>query len=463
VPLVGAALLGSLVQLLLVWRTAGGGTQEAWVAPLATPVGLAVSVQLVALVQAILVLRLRPAHPLALAPLGMALLAATARGHPTSAGIWWAVPANALHLAAGAIWAGGLLQLVVAAWRLRGEGQRPALADGARRYAALALASVALVLISGLVVALSQFRQASELLTTGYGRILLAKLTLVALVLVLALTARRRALRGSVGVNARRLRRLIGPEAALLFLVISVATVLANTAPPWAQPSRFVLGAPPLREPVVRLAGLAGSPLAVHVAAVAGRLEVRVVDTLGESAGDVRVEIEGRTPAGTELTVSPRTCGLGCVTTAFRWQAGSTELAVSVSSGEWGRGTARFSVPWPPGSRASRLLDRVVRAMQEQPEVEMTERVSSGLGAASEYTATLTGRQFVAQELYAAGGATDVRKIASSRRTRTIVAYLPGSWIWYRLEIDETGRLLRETVVSPGHLIERTFGYTGQP
>ncbi|MGH2590682.1 MAG: CopD family protein, partial [Actinomycetota bacterium] len=397
-----------------------------------------------------------------LALLGLALAAVALRSHAASVGAWWAVPANALHLMAGALWSGGLVHLVLVTWRLRGGSHRAAVVDGAKRYAALALASAAAVMASGAVVAFSQFRETSQLLTTGYGRVLLVKLALVAATLGLALAARRRAL-GRSGGDANLLRRLTRPEAALLLLVIPVATVLANSTPPWAQTSRFVLGAPPLRGSVVRLAGLAGSPLAVHVAAVAGRLEVRVVDTLGEPARGVRVEIEGRAPAGTELAVSPRTCGPGCVTTAFRWQEGSTQLAMTVTSGEWGRGTARFSVPWPPGPRGFRLLDHVVAVMRAQPEIELTERVSSGLGAASEYTATLTGRRFVAQELYAAGGATDVREIPTSRqRTRTIVAYLPGSWIWYRLEIDETGRLVRETVVSPAHHIERTFRYPAQ-
>lgn len=454
--LLAAGFLGSLALLLLFFQRTGA---EGWTQVVGTPAGLTALLQVVAVAQALPLVRIRWARPWALALVGLALLAAAARSHAANVGAWWAVPANTLHLMAGALWAGGLLHLVVTAWRLRGDGRRAALAEGARRYAALALAAVALVLASGVAVALSQFRQVSQLVTTGYGRMLLLKLALAAATLALALAGRRWALRRSGDIDAKLLRRLVRPEAALLLVVISVATVLANTTPPWAQASRFLLGSPPLRGSVVRLAGLANSPLAVHVAAAQGRLEIRVVDTLREPAAGAGIELEARAPDGTEIGISPRTCGPGCATTAFRWQEGWTELSVAVSSEEWGRGTVRFAVPWPPGPERPGLLAQVVQAMRAQVRIEMTERVSSGLGAVSEYTVVLTGERFVAQELYASGGATDVRRLPSGPGTRTIVAYLPGSSIWYRLEIDREDRLRHETIVSPGHQIERSFGY----
>lgn len=101
--------------------------------------------------------------------------------------------------------------------------------------------------------------------------------------------------------------------------------------------------------------------------------------------------------------------------------------------------------------------------MGAQGRIQMTERVSSGLGGTSESTVVLTGKQFASEELYAAGGATDVRTLPSAPGTRTIVGYLPGSAIWFRLVIDvEDGWLRHETIVSPGHQIERTFRYPGR-
>jgi len=97
--------------------------------------------------------------------------------------------------------------------------------------------------------------------------------------------------------------------------------------------------------------------------------------------------------------------------------------------------------------------------MKAQARIQMTERVSSGLGGVSESRVVLTGKQFTSQELYASGGATDVRQLPSAPGTRTIVAYLPGSSIWFRLVIDAKNRLRHETIVSPGHQIERSFRY----
>lgn len=129
------------------------------------------------------------------------------------------------------------------------------------------------------------------------------------------------------------------------------------------------------------------------------------------------------------------------------------------SSEEWGQGTVRFAVPWLRRSERPRLLARVLQAMSAQAQIRMTERVSSGLGGASESTVVLTGKQFASQELYAPDGATDVRRFPSAPGTRTIPAYLPGSSIWFRLVIDGEDRLRHETIVSPGHQIERSFGY----
>ncbi|MGH2658317.1 MAG: copper resistance CopC/CopD family protein [Actinomycetota bacterium] len=455
------ALLGSLLQFLLLLRRAPGAGADggSWVETVATPVGVASLLQLLMAAQALPLVRLRGARHWALAPLGLGLAAAALRGHAASGRVWWAVPANILHLGAAALWAGGLLHLILVARRLRGDEARHALAEGARRYAGLALALVALVLASGAVVALSQIGTPSELVTTTYGRVLIVKLALVTSAVLFALAARRRALGRGHSFHAGLLRRLTAPEGVLVLAAIAVATVLANTTPPRSQAAPLLLGPPPLEGPVVRLAGLAGSPLAVHLAAAPGQLQIRVVDTLREPAADARMEISGRAPDGTGLGISPRTCGPGCVTIAFEWQEGTTELAVSVSSQEWGEGTARFSVPWPPGPERPGLLTTVVRAMSDQPRIRMTERVSSGLGGASEYTVKLSGDRFVAQELYAVGGVTDVRLLPSPPGLRRITAFLPGSWIWYLLEIDEEDLIRSETIVSPGHEILRTLTY----
>lgn len=458
----GVALLGTVAEVLLIaLRTPPGGPEGA--APLTA---IATRPALLAAGQAFLVgwglwlLPVRWARPWALAPVGLALIAVAVRGHAGSGAPWWATPANALHLLAVGLWLGALAHLLLVAWRWRAGELRSALVEGARRYASLALGLVAVALGSGAAVAAAQFASPGQLVGTTYGRLLLAKLALVLGALALALAARRRALGGNPGPRVALLRRLVGPEGALLLAAVLLAAVMANTSPPRAVAAETLLGPPPLRGPVVRLADLAGSPLAVHLAAAPGQLQVRIVDPTRDPVVDAEVEMAGRAPDGTVLGVAPRPCGPGCVTTGFRWAPGTTTLAVTVSSEEWGRGTARFAVPWPPGPSGEAILERMVEAMRGERRIAMVERVSSGLGGRAENRTTFGGRAFVSQALYAAGGATDVRIMPSPPGTRRLTLYLPGSAIWFELEADAaTFRLKRETIVSPGHLIERTFRY----
>lgn len=71
----------------------------------------------------------------------------------------------------------------------------------------------------------------------------------------------------------------------------------------------------------------------------------------------------------------------------------------------------------------------------------------------------MPGPQFVEQEVYAAGGASDVRPVPAAAGARALTLYIPGSAMWYRLWIDAEHRLWRELIVNPGHRIERSFAY----
>jgi hypothetical protein len=101
--------------------------------------------------------------------------------------------------------------------------------------------------------------------------------------------------------------------------------------------------------------------------------------------------------------------------------------------------------------------------MLAQPEFTLVERVSSGPGMSAENTFLITGDTFMELELYAAGGATDIRLVPGRDNERTLVFYLPGSSLWYSFELDAADRIQREVIVSPGHVIERTFSYTSPP
>lgn len=142
-----------------------------------------------------------------------------------------------IHLVAASLWAGGLLALLAHA--LRG-GDHTGLA--ARRFSAIALCCWVAMALSGLVNALVRV-QPSELLTTGYGRLVVAKF--VALCLLGALGWRQRrvsvvALQADPSPARARgaLTRLALMEAALFGLTFGIAVGLSRTAPP-PPPSRL--------------------------------------------------------------------------------------------------------------------------------------------------------------------------------------------------------------------------------
>lgn len=393
-----------------------------------------------------------------LIPLALALALAAYRGHPGSVPAWWAAPANALHLGAVGFWAGGLAHLVLVASWLREEEARPGLLEGAGRYAGLALVSVGLLVATGILVALSQFADLAEVTGTSYGRILLIKIGLLTGALGLALTARRRGLTGKKGPHPGLLRRLTRFERAFVLGAVAAGVVLASTTPPRSlAATQSLLGPPPLEGPVVRRAGQVGF-LSIYLAAAPDLLQIQALEPGGEPDPDVRLSLRGRKPDGKGLTISPRPCGPGCVSLAFPWQEGTTVLHLAASSPEWGRGRVRLEVPWPPGPEDPALFERVLATMRAQPRISMEERVTPGDSAGGRFP-DLTGSELVALQPYAGGGVTDIRPVPGDAGVRKLAFYIPGSSIWVLFEIDDQDRLVAETIVSPGHLIQRRFAY----
>ena len=162
---------------------------------------------------------------LTLLPLGLT-------GH-SSAGGSHDLATNSLliHLVAASVWAGGLLALL--AHGLRG-GEHMDLA--ARRFSAIALWCWIAMALSGVVNALVRVPPA-DLLTTGYGRLVVAKFVALCLLGVAGWRQRRS---GVVAVQnnpdrptARRvLIRLALIEAALFGITFGVAVGLGRTPPP---------------------------------------------------------------------------------------------------------------------------------------------------------------------------------------------------------------------------------------
>jgi hypothetical protein len=137
------------------------------------------------------------------------------------------VAAQATHVVVVGVWLGGLAALLLG---LRGEPSA-AKAAAVRRFATVAAAGLVLVVATGTLRAFSELRSWNELFSTGYGRAVLAKLALVALIAGLGARNRLRSV-PAAAMDLGPLRRTSTVELTLAVAAISVAALLGTLAPP---------------------------------------------------------------------------------------------------------------------------------------------------------------------------------------------------------------------------------------
>ncbi|MBN1094631.1 copper resistance protein CopC [Blastococcus sp. TML/C7B] len=113
---------------------------------------------------------------------GGLVVATAATGHPV-AGPWplLAVAVATVHVAAMAVWLGGLAGLLVGLVRPGPEAAD--VADAMPRYSRLAFAAVAALVVSGIIQAVREVGSPTALLESTYGGLLLVKVLLVLVVL----------------------------------------------------------------------------------------------------------------------------------------------------------------------------------------------------------------------------------------------------------------------------------------
>ncbi len=142
---------------------------------------------------------------------------------------WKSELADWAHLSAACLWIGGLIQLVVVVWPLLPELRRPAFLAFSR----LATVCVGVLLLAGVYLAILRLPQLDDLWTTGYGRVLLVKIGLVALAFAWGGLHKLRAVpvveRGGV---LPKLRASIAGESMVGMIVLLVAAILVNSNPP---------------------------------------------------------------------------------------------------------------------------------------------------------------------------------------------------------------------------------------
>ena len=175
------------------------------------------------------------------------LLSTSAVGHAAAGDlVGLALPADSVHLAAMSAWLGGLVLLGLVVLR-RSTDDLASVLPGWSRYAASA---VGVLVVTGTFASWREVRELSALTSTSYGRLLLVKTLLVALMLLMGAVGRSWVRRHYLlpivhaatdvaspvrtppsPVAVQRLRRSVLLEAGTAAVVLSVTAFLVETTP----------------------------------------------------------------------------------------------------------------------------------------------------------------------------------------------------------------------------------------
>lgn len=149
-----------------------------------------------------------------------------------------ALTSNVLHAAAAVLWIGGLLALGVHALGRSQDLRRPA-----ERFGAIAATCLALMALSGIGNAYTRLEAPEQLLTTGYGQVLLAKAILLAGLGAIAWVLRSRVV-GTLGERSRAavFARITGLELTLMVVAVGLGVALATSPPLRAETQFATLG-----------------------------------------------------------------------------------------------------------------------------------------------------------------------------------------------------------------------------
>jgi copper transport protein len=326
------------------------------------------------------------------------------------------------------------------------------------RYARLALWVFLVVITTGTVSGLLLV-PLTDLFGTGYGRVLVVKLTLVAVATGLALTARLTLRRPRGDARIRTVTRV---EGGVLIAVLAVSAVLVST-PPAAkgQPAP-----PPPRGQVLPLGALAGQ-IGVSVAASDDQLVVRLsTPSRGneydpQPAQDYTLSGQLADAAGGGGPVDFQGCGEGCFVAKTPWADGDNVLTLQAQAPGWRPGTVSMLVPWPaqPGDDD---LTRAVAALRAAGRVTVYETVTSDTSTTAGGEPTrldLDAEFFLGQEPYATGVAPIATRISRPGQPVRLALGYPAASINVLLTLDQDGRIGEETLTDDTHLIHRRFVY----
>ncbi|MGW4497923.1 copper resistance CopC/CopD family protein [Micromonospora sp. NPDC004336] len=239
--------------LLQVPYTAGGGvfdvTGEGLSAVLGSTFGAAHLVRLGLLAAAAFLLRPLLAGPVGRADLVILAILGTAAlltwplaGHPAaSPAPAVSVVVDAVHLGSMAVWLGGLVMLAGFLLRRADERELDAILPIWSRWAALAVSAL---LLAGTVQALIEVATPAALVDTTYGRLLLGKIGLFALVIAVAAYSRQLVRRRTAAGRPTSMRRAVWAELAITAVVLGLTATLVQTTPARTAGSDVAGGSP---------------------------------------------------------------------------------------------------------------------------------------------------------------------------------------------------------------------------
>jgi copper transport protein len=175
----------------------------------------------------------RPALALAAAAALGTVIAHVDAGH-AAAGSWsstLSVFAQVAHFAAAGVWLGGLAALLLGFRSAATEAKERAV----RRFAVIALIALLIVFVTGVLRAVDELGAWGDLLDSGYGRAVLAKFVLLAL--IVAIAARNRPRRAPAQGDIAAVRRRSKLELGLAVVAVGLAALLGTLAPPGSASS----------------------------------------------------------------------------------------------------------------------------------------------------------------------------------------------------------------------------------
>jgi copper transport protein len=207
-------------------------------------------------------------------------------GHPaTSNAPVLTVIADSAHLVSMAIWLGGLVMLAGFLLRRANDKELGAILPVWSHWAALA---VTVLVLAGTAQALINVVTLDALLHTTYGKLLIAKIALLALVLAVAWVSRR-----AITNGVPRLRRTVVLEIAGAAVILGLTSALVQTTPAGTAVAAPAAPAAP---------GGSAAP-GVFATTLTSKLYQLQLDIQPTTVGNAEVHLYAYTPDGAPLTV----------------------------------------------------------------------------------------------------------------------------------------------------------------